>query len=120
MVLSNKGILAILWELFPRHQNLLPTFRAAPAGSPYVMKPLFGREGDNISVVRGEQRSVTDGVYGAEGFVYQEYFELPEFDGQHPVVGSWVIDQEAAGVGIRESEGPVTRNESPFVPHVLL
>ncbi len=120
MLLSNKGILAILWQLFPGHPNLLPAFRSEPAGSRYVVKPVLGREGDNITVVRGEHRSATGGEYGAEGFVYQEYFELPVFDGQHPVVGSWVIDAEPAGVGIRESEGPVTRNESPFVPHVLL
>jgi glutathionylspermidine synthase len=30
-----------------------------------------------------------------------------------------VIDQEPAGVGIRESEQLITRNESPFVPHII-
>lgn len=59
------------------------------------------------------------GDYGDEGFVYQEYFDLPLYDGQHPIVGSWVIDEESAGVGIRESERLITRNESPFVPHII-
>jgi glutathionylspermidine synthase len=120
MLLSNKGILPILWELFPAHPNLLATSALKPPTSPYVVKPRLGREGDNITVVRDPGRVETGGSYGAEGFVYQDYFELPAFDGRHPVVGSWVIDQEPAGVGIRESEGPVTRNESPFVPHVLV
>ena len=57
--------------------------------------------------------------YGLDKPVYQQYFALPAYDGQHPIVGSWVIDQEAAGVGIRESAGLVTLNASPFVPHII-
>ena len=41
------------------------------------------------------------GNYGAEGFIYQATAPLPEFDGNHPVFGVWVVDHEAAGLGIR-------------------
>jgi glutathionylspermidine synthase len=35
-----------------------------------------------------------------------------------PVLGSWyVTDQGAAGIGVRESDGPITGNLSRFVPH---
>jgi glutathionylspermidine synthase len=36
------------------------------------------------------------------------------------VLGSWLIDGEPAGLGIRESDGPVTDNRSRFVPHLIL
>jgi len=42
------------------------------------------------------------------------------FDGFRPVLGSWVIDGESAGLGIRESDGPVTNNLSRFVPHLFV
>ena len=123
MLLSNKGILPILWELFPGHPNLLPAF---PDGSPkaaslahYARKPLLGREGENVTILGSGVLEAVEGSYGAEGFVIQELFPLPDCDGQHPIVGSWVIDQEPAGVGIRESTSFITRNESPFVPHVI-
>jgi len=120
MLLSNKAILAILWELNPHHPNLLPAHLSEPRGmTAWVKKPLLGREGDNIEIHAPDAQTATDGGYDAGRFVYQQYFELPEYAGQRPIVGSWVIDQEPAGVGIRESEGLVTRNESPFVPHIL-
>ena len=61
----------------------------------------------------------TEGEYGEEGFVYQAFLPPPEFEGKHPVIGSWIIQDEAAGIGIRESDGPVTDNLSSFVPHLF-
>ena len=123
MVLSNKGILPILWELFPDHPNLLPAYREdylfAP-GVEYVQKPLLSREGANVTLHSAFQQEVsTGGDYGEEGFVYQAFAPLPEFDGWHPVVGSWVIGGEAAGMGIRESRSLITDNLSRFVPHLI-
>src|SRR5262249_27551941 len=115
MVLSNKGILPVLWKLFPRHPNLLEAqFDGPGLMMSYVKKPLMGREGANITLhVRGSDRETT-GPYGAEGFVYQDYTRLKTFDGRYPVLGSWLIGHEegnaAAGMGIRESEDPITTN----------
>lgn len=120
MVLSNKGILPILWELFPESPYLLKSYSGGPKDLvDYVKKPLLSREGANITLHVGGQDTETQGEYGQEGFVYQEYFPLPEFDGNHPIFGSWVIDGEPRGVGIRESTGPVTDNYSRFIPHLF-
>lgn len=120
MVLSNKGILPVLWEMFPECPYLLPAyFEAAPlAGRDHVRKPLLSREGANVTVhAGGHTLADTGGDYGEEGYVYQAYAPLPDFEEHRPVIGSWVIAQEAAGIGIRESDGPVTDNLSRFVPH---
>jgi len=57
------------------------------------------------------------GEYGAEGFIYQGVAKLPDFGGRYPVIGSWIVGDEPAGIGIREDDGPITRNASRFVPH---
>ena len=120
MLWSNKAILALLWELNPNHPNLLPTyFDADKFDGNYVKKPIYSREGANIEIVTDDVIASTDGDYGEEGFVYQKLFELPEFDGNYPVIGSWMIDQEAAGMGIRESNTLITDNRSRFVPHLF-
>jgi glutathionylspermidine synthase len=124
MLLSNKGILPVLWELYPGHPNLLEARFEGPGGMAYwVRKPLLGREGANITMHRPEGDFTTEGDYGEEGFVYQELAPLASFDGRYPVVGSWVVGHEpgnaAAGAGIRESETPVTTNLSQFVPHLF-
>ncbi len=118
MVLSNKMILTVLHEMFPNSPYILPCKTTRPISGNYVEKPIFSREGANVDIwVNGQSVEKTDGEYGSEGFVYQEYAALPNFDGNHPVIGSWIIGSEAAGMGIRESDGLITGNTSRFVPH---
>ena len=82
-----------------------------------MKKPLLGREGGNVRIEAPGVSLATPGDYGAEGFVWQAFAPLPEFDGNYPVIGSWVIASEPAGIGIREDDGPVTLNTSRFLPH---
>ena len=118
MILSSKAILPVLWELFPGHPNLLPAFFSpGPLGDEYVRKPLRGREGANVLLRIAGREVETDGNYGGEGYVYQQVCLPPNMGGHYPVIGSWIARDEAAGMGIRESEYPVTRNTSRFVPH---
>ena len=53
MLLSNKGILPVLWELYPSHPYLLAaSFERPSAGADWVRKPLLGREGGNVTLHR--------------------------------------------------------------------
>jgi glutathionylspermidine synthase len=61
----------------------------------------------------------TSGEYGEEGYVFQELAEISDFDGHHPIFGVWVVDHEAAGLGIREDTRRITGNLSRFVPHLF-
>jgi glutathionylspermidine synthase len=120
MVLSNKAILPVLWQLFPYHKNLLPAYFTRSNLKDYVKKPLLSREGTNITIVENEKVIArSDGDYGAEVFIFQELCKLPNFDGNYPVIGSWVVGQQPAGMGIRESDGLITGNLSRFVPHLI-
>ena len=123
MLLSNKGLLAILWDLFPESPYLLPaSFDVADTltWDAYVTKPLLSREGANVTVTMFDQTLLaSQGDYGEEGFVYQSLATIPNMDGHYPVVGSWIIGQEAGGMGIRESKRIITDNLSQFVPHVI-
>lgn len=117
-ILSNKAILAVLWEMYPGHPNLLPAHLDQPGLlTEYVRKPRLGREGANITVVGAGSEVETGGVYGEEGFVYQLLDPLPEFDGFRPALGAWVVGDTAAGLGIRETVGLVTDDGAAFVPH---
>jgi glutathionylspermidine synthase len=125
-VLSNKGILPLLWEMFPRHPNLLPAFfeddpRAAELGASFVRKPLYSREGANVSLISGGvPLAQQDGPYGSEGFIRQAFAPVRNFDLQYPVIGSWLVDHTPCGLSIREDESPITGNNSRFLPHAIL
>jgi glutathionylspermidine synthase len=119
MIWSNKAILAVLWDMFPRHPNLLWASCEKPASDSYVSKPWLAREGANVTVVRSGQRvAERHGSYDGP-LVYQGLFDLPNFDDQRPVLGSWVVDGEPAGMGVRE-DGLITGNLSRFVPHIIV
>ncbi len=122
MLLSNKALLAVLWELNYGHPNLLPAyFTAARFAGEYVKKPLLSREGANVTLNRRLGLVREPGGYGAEGWVYQGYAPLPGYETpggrRYAVIGSWIVGEAAAGMGIREDDSPITKNTSRFVPH---
>lgn len=125
MLLSNKGLLPILWEMYPEHPNLLPAFfeerkarEALPRG--FVRKPKLSREGANvIRYENGIATAETGGDYGEEGFVYQGLAPIPTIDGNHPIFGAWIVNHTACGLGIREDTSLITGNLSRFVPHLF-
>jgi glutathionylspermidine synthase len=49
--------------------------------------------------------------------VFQALAPLPRFGHDHVSVGSWIVNGEPAGIGLREDESAITRNTSRFVPH---
>lgn len=122
-LVSNKGILPVLWRLFPGHPNLLPAVfeSEAPPEGPLVSKPLFSREGASVII------SGPDGVieassrqdYDAWPRILQSYAPLPEFAGQHPVIGAWIIGQNCVGMGLREDRSRITQDLSRFKPHFI-
>jgi glutathionylspermidine synthase len=125
-ILSNKGILPLLWAMFPGHPNLLPAYfeddpKAAELGTSYARKPLYSREGANVElVVGGSAVDQDDGPYGAEGFVRQAIAPLPQFDGNHTVLGSWFVAGQACGLAVREDASAITKNTSRFLPHAIV
>ncbi|KAF0128083.1 MAG: glutathionylspermidine synthase [Methylocystaceae bacterium] len=126
MILSNKGALALLWDMAPGHKNLLPCYfeddpRAQELGAHYARKPLYSREGADVELIDGGciARGETDG-YGQEGYVRQALCPLPVFDGRRPVLGCWLVGDAPAGLGIREDRALITSNRSRFAPHAIV
>jgi glutathionylspermidine synthase len=120
LLLSNKALLAVLWELYPGHEYLLPAYLDSPRGmTEYVAKPLLGREGGSVRIVTPAGEVTNPSDYGDEGFCYQQFRALPSFDGNRVVLGSWIVDGRPAGAGLRESESLITDNYSRFLPHYI-
>jgi len=128
-ILSNKGILPVLWRLFEGHPNLLPAYfedevdaaaaRAALSGG-HVRKPLFSREGSSIDIVTPQGTEASpDRSYENHPAVLQAYHPLPVFDGMYPVVGAWVVGETCVAMGLREDRGRITRDLSRFKPHFI-
>ncbi|UTW59629.1 glutathionylspermidine synthase family protein [Kordiimonas sp. SCSIO 12603] len=122
-VLSNKALLPLIWEFNKGHPNLLPASfsdNSEELGSSFVKKPIFSREGANVSIMEnGDVIESADGEYGEEGYIYQRLHPLPQFDDNHTVIGSWIVGDEPAGMAIREDKSPITKDLSRFLPHII-
>ena len=145
-VVSNKGLLPVLWQMFEGHPNLLPAFFAddiAPAlsgtgpaapqvaeafaraagqlATGHVSKPVFSREGASVDIVENGRPTETAGNrdYDQHARIIQAYAPLPVFDGFRPVIGAWIVGQACAGIGIREDRSRITQDLSRFKPHFI-
>lgn len=123
LLLSNKQLLVVLWELFPEHPNLLPAYTGAGPllGQPYVSKPRLGREGANVTMYDGDGMVVAaeGGKYGEEGLVFQKRARFAPVPNKTAVIGSWIVGETPAGIDLRETSGPITGDLAEFVPHYI-
>ena len=86
------------------------------------MKPVFGREGANVTLYQnGVETDSRPGPHHDEGIIYQEYAPLIQATrGIFAQCGVWMAGPEPVGMGIREDTRPILTNTSQFVPHVIL
>jgi glutathionylspermidine synthase len=118
-VISNKAMMAYLWEKFPNHPNLIESYfldEVKNVREGFVAKPFFSREGAGI-VIPGVDATDEEEEHG--GYIEQKYTPLTKFGDSYPVIGSWVVGDEACGIGIREDDSLITKNTSRFIPHII-
>lgn len=124
MLLSNKGILPLLWQKHQGHPNLLESHFEQPGqsfGAGWVRKPLFSREGANVELVTLSGEKISEpGPYADSPFIRQKLHPLPKFGDSYTMIGSWVVGNSAAGIGIREDNSLITKDSSRFLPHIIL
>ena len=121
MLFQSKGILKILWDLYPNHPLLLETSFEPLKNKAQVQKVMLGREGANVKIMRegGSVENFTTGEYDRQKMVYQQYVEFLKDDrGNHYQAGVFVSG-EACGLGYRKG-GQIIDNKAQFCGHVVV
>jgi glutathionylspermidine synthase len=124
-MLSTKAILPLLWEMHTGHPNLLPAYFAEDPRCAelvdFVRKPLFSREGANVTLHKaGHEIEFIPGPYGEGHFILQQATDLFSSEHGYAVAGSWIVGDEPCGLGMREDSSPITMNLSRFIPHIIV
>ena len=120
LLFQSKGLLKILWDLYPEHPLLLETSFEPLDAKKQVEKPIFGREGGSVTIIDENNQKVAsvDGDYDSHKMVYQAYTALPtDSQGQCYQAGVFYA-YEACGLGFRKG-GKILDNMSKFVGHVV-
>ncbi|MGE4419707.1 MAG: glutathionylspermidine synthase family protein [Sulfurimonas sp.] len=120
LLFQSKGILKILYDLFPDSPYLLKTSFEPLKGIKHVQKSVFGREGANVKIVDSEGSILheQDGPYGNYKKVYQEYVELNSDENKEKYQAGVFFAYEACGLSFRKG-GEILNNMSKFVGHII-
>jgi len=124
MLFQSKGMMAILWELFPNHPLLLKTTVSVQdfRGEAYVQKVIFGREGENINILDEHNRYMgfNKGDFGNFPSIFQAFEELPsDKNGEYYQAGVYWSGQ-AAALSFRRRDGYIIDTDSEFISHYIL
>lgn len=125
LILSNKAILPVLWQLYPGHPNLMPAFfeKDPSLGNNYVIKPQYGRESTGIHLFKNGMESTSDSdtpnPLSKLEPIYQGLVDIPSYSGYYPLLGSWVVGDEPCGLMIREDISRIITGSSRIVPHLF-
>ncbi|WP_457597091.1 glutathionylspermidine synthase family protein [Hydrogenimonas sp.] len=117
LMFQSKGIMKILWDLFPDHPLLLET-SFEPLNEKQVQKPFFGREGGGVRIMDAGGRELArgDAGYEEQPCIYQAFTDLPrDGEGRHYQAGVFFA-YEGCGLGYRRG-GEILGNASKFVGH---
>lgn len=128
-LIGNKAVQSIIWGLFEMglyftaeerfliEQYFLPTYMDPVfCDEPYVVKPVFGSEGDTITIIdpkKGQVFRSNTSTYLEQPMVYQKYVELPRVemmteDGPRSLrllTSCFLINGQPVGVSVRAGEG---------------
>ncbi len=120
LLFQSKGLLKVLWDLYPEHPLLLETSFSPLKDQKQVKKPVFGREGGSITILdeNGKNIAANQGEYGNHKMVYQSYVQLPQDTMDQNYQAGLFYAYEACGLGFRKGE-KILNNMSKFVGHII-
>ncbi len=121
LIPSNKAILPVLWMLYPDHPYLLNTgfdLTEELSQSGYVVKPIVGRCGHNITICDAEHNTLTEttGKFESRDQIYQEMFSLPKIDGLNVQLCTFTAAGTYAGACVRVDPSPIITTDSDILP----
>ncbi|MDO1448682.1 glutathionylspermidine synthase family protein [Rhodocytophaga aerolata] len=120
LLFQSKGILKILWDLYPYHPLLLETDHYSLPHKAHVEKVMFGREGANVKIIDSSGKIVHEkqGEYGDYGKIYQEYTEFLKDSSGNSYQAGVFFAYEACALGYRKG-GLIIENTAQFVGHII-
>lgn len=121
IIASNKAILPVLSEMFPTNKYLLHASfdrDEAFSASGYVVKPIVGRCGENVSLVNSDNTVLekTTGRFTQQNEIYQTLWPLNKIGQYNVQLCTFTVDGYYSASCSRVDKQYVIRSESDVVP----
>ena len=137
-LLQSKAVQVVIWGLYEEGlffddaereaiaRHLLPTYLDPNFNTRYVVKPVYGREGDTVSIIdpqTGPQCENPVRSFTEQPMAYQQYVEMPEIDVMteagpqrlRALTSCFVVGGRAGSIGLRLG-GQITNDACFFLP----
>lgn len=120
LLFQSKGIMKILWDLYPNHPLLLESSFEPLNGKKQVKKPFLAREGANVSIINsdGSIEIQNDGEYANGKFLYQEFADFAKDENGNSYQAGMFFAFEGCALGFRKGKD-IIDNYSKFVGHII-
>lgn len=120
LLFQSKGIMKILWDLYPNHPLLLHSSYEPLANKKQVKKPFLAREGANVSIISqdGAVLEKNGGEYENGKFLYQEYYDFNQDEKGQKYQAGVFFAFEGCALGFRRG-AEIIDNFSKFVGHII-
>lgn len=120
LLFQSKGIMKILWDLYPNHPLLLESSFEPLKGKKQVKKPFLAREGANVSIINsdGSIEIQNDGEYANGKFLYQEFADFAKDENGDSYQAGMFFAFEGCALGFRKGKD-IIDNYSKFVGHII-
>lgn len=120
LLFQSKGIMKVLWDLFPNHPLLLQSDFTSLPNVKQVRKPFLAREGANVTIFDENGRVVANngGEYEEGKFLWQEFNEFCKDEAGAKYQAGVFFAYEACALGFRKG-GEILGNSSKFVGHLI-
>ncbi|ARR01325.1 glutathionylspermidine synthase family protein [Campylobacter porcelli] len=120
LLFQSKGIMKILWDLYPNHPLLLESSYQPLSGKKQVKKPFLAREGANVSIINsdGSIETQNGGEYDNGKFLYQEFANFAKDDNGDSYQAGVFFAFEGCALGFRKGKD-IIDNYSKFVGHII-
>lgn len=120
LLFQSKGIMKILWDLYPNHPLLLESSFEPLNGKKQVKKPFLAREGANVSIINsdGSIEIQNDGEYANGKFLYQEFADFAKDESGNSYQAGMFFAFEGCALGFRKGKD-IIDNYSKFVGHII-
>lgn len=120
LLFQSKGIMKILWDLYPNHPLLLESSFEPLKCKKQVKKPFLAREGANVSIINsdGSIEIQNDGEYANGKFLYQEFADFAKDESGNSYQAGMFFAFEGCALGFRKGKD-IIDNYSKFVGHII-
>ncbi len=121
LLFQSKGMLKILYDLFPDSPYLLETRTQPLSNKKHIAKKMFGREGANSIIYDAASKVVQSvpGDYDRYKTIYQEFAHYPKDAQGRSYQAGVFFAWQACGLGFRRG-GDILDNLSKFVSHRII